>query len=132
MENDNNERLKLRNFGISFSLGMSLLFIIGIIKHFNCLFLIITGITGILHLFLAFIKPEFLRFTNYIISKLFFFIAYIITNLFLTLFFYLVFTPFAIILRILSKDEIKNNSKFPRWRDVKPEENNPKRIEKLY
>ncbi|MGC8765512.1 MAG: hypothetical protein ACP5QT_06470 [Brevinematia bacterium] len=131
MEKHNNERLKLRNFGISFSIGMTLLFTIGIIKKFSLPFLIIIGITGIFHIFSVF-KPEFLKFTNYITSKLFFLIGSIITNLFLILFFYLVFTPFAIILRISGKDEIKNNSKFPHWIDIKQEENNPERIKKLY
>jgi hypothetical protein len=133
MEKTNNQRLKkeLRKFGISFSLGMLILFFIGF-KHFNIYVKVFILATGVFHIIFAFVNPLVLKPSFYIISKAGFFLGDIITKLFLTLFFYLIFSPIAFILRMAGRDEIARNSKCPQWKDIDPAENDPKRVEKLY
>ncbi len=126
------QRLELRKFGLSFSLGMLILLIIGFFKNFNFIFMIAITMLLFESFLFALIKPEFLRFQYLFISGLLKFLGLIITNFCLTVFYYLVFTPIAIFLRVMDKDEIKKISIVPNWIEINQEENNPKRIEKLY
>ncbi len=97
-------------------------------RHFNIYLKISVLAIGVYHFLFAFINPQFLKATFFITST----IGNLITKIFLALFFYLVFTPIALILRISGKDEIKENSIEPQWQDIDEKENDPKRVEKLY
>ncbi len=130
MEKENYKRLK--KFALTFSLGMFILFTIGIIKHFSPIFLVIIALLILYHIIFYFVNPAFLKWSFFIIDGIIRMVGIIITNTLLTIFYYLIFTPIAILLRILKKDEIKKISTIPNWIEISPEENDPKKIEKLY
>lgn len=132
MEKKSYKRLELRKFGLSFSLGMFILLLIGFFKHFNLIFMVCVTIILIISFLFALMKPDFLRFQYFIVSGLLKLIGLIITNFSLIVFYYLIFTPIAIFLRAMDKDEIKKISVVPNWIEINPEENIPEKIEKLY
>ncbi|HOJ64667.1 MAG TPA: SxtJ family membrane protein [Spirochaetota bacterium] len=130
MEKDFNKRL--RNFGFSFACKMVILFIIGYFKNFNKIFLIIVITLAIYNLFFAIIYPKMLVIIFYPIDFIAKIIGNFITFLIFTVVFFVFFTPISFILRISGKDQIKKLSFSPKWINVKEEENNPERVEKLY
>ncbi|MCX7821273.1 MAG: hypothetical protein N2258_06320 [Brevinematales bacterium] len=132
MEKKIDKRLELRKFGFSFSLGMLILLLIGFLKHFNLIFNTIIAIIFLETFLFAIIKPEFLKFQYTLISAILKTLGLVITNFTLIIFYYFIFTPIAVLLRIFNKDEIKKISSTPEWKEISPEENNPEKIEKLY
>lgn len=130
MEENINKRL--RTFGLSFAIGMLILFTIGYFKNFNKIFLIIILILSSYHFIFAIIFPKLLIVTFYPLT----FIGKIIGNtlniIIFTIVFFIFFTPISIILRIFGKDQIKNTSKNIMWQEIKEEENNPERVKRLY
>lgn len=135
MEKNIDKRLKeieIKKFGYSFSLGMAILIIISIWKNFGLPFKMVVSFMFVYHLFssLFFYK---LLYPMYIITS---FVGKVLGNtlaiIIFTIVFYLLFTPIAIILRLLKKDVIKNFSISPQWITISDKQNDPKRIERLY
>jgi len=129
MEKESDKGLK--KFGLYFGIGMMMLFFIGF-KHLSLYLKIVIITLSCYHFLFSFLNPSFLKPTYFIISKIGFFVGDLITKIFLLLFFYFLFTPIAIILRLLGKDEIKRKSFSPQWEPIDEKENYPERVEKLY
>lgn len=122
----------LKRFGFYFAIGMLILLFISFYRNFNIYLKITISILFLYHILFAFIKPSFLKPTFFLTSKIGFFIGEFITKAVLTIFFYLIFTPISLILRLSGRDEIKKNSIKSCWQDIKDEENNPERVKKMY
>jgi len=60
------------------------------------------------------------------------FIGLLLSTILIGAFYYLLFTPVVLLLRLAGKDLIANNSQQPHWEKVSAEENDPQRIRKLY
>lgn len=123
---------ELRKFGYSFSIGMAILTIVGLLKSFPLSIIIISLSLSIFHLLGSIVNSLVLNFTHKIITIIGRVISTIITTIFFTAFYYIIFTPFSLFCRLIGKDVIGQQLKHKGWIDISVEENNPERIEKLY
>jgi len=128
------QRSERRRFGLQFTLGMVLLSGILYWKHggFFPGIWIPLGL-GAFHLAGSILLPVLLAPTHWFLPRLVSGITKAFSFVFLALFYYLVFTPVALLLRSLGKDHIGTLEKSrPAWQEVPSSENDPARIEKLY
>jgi hypothetical protein len=135
MEKNTHQRLegkKIQQFGYSFAAGMLILTAIGIWKGFTLPIKIIVVLLGIYHILFAFINYKFLIPTFKLMSGLAGLIGNALTFIIFFIFFYVLFTPIAFLLRLFGKDVIRKISREPRWYDIPERDNDPKRAERLY
>lgn len=105
MEKKDNSRLKiLRKFSFSFSLGMFFLSLVMYFHYNLSIFALIFFLLSLFHLLSGFFYPKLSIATNRVV----FFIGLLLSNIMFVLFYYLIFTPIAVILRISGKDIISN------------------------
>ncbi|OHD28846.1 MAG: hypothetical protein A2086_04465 [Spirochaetes bacterium GWD1_27_9] len=133
MEKNINKRLKkIKQFGYSFALGMLILFLISLWKNF---ILPVKGVIiflSVYHLLCALFFYKGLYPTFHLMNFIGKIVGNFLTYIVFTVVFYVFVSPISFILRLAGKDHIKNYSTKPQWLTVKDEENNPKRVEKLY
>jgi len=105
---------KLRKFGLTLS-GIFILFIvIGLLKKSASILLLILLIMLTITIIQVLFIPKSLKYPENFLLKIGKILGFINTRIILTLMFYIVFTPIALIMRILRKktleDEIDKNS----------------------
>lgn len=123
---------KLKEFGLSFSLGMTILFLVSLWRGFALpLKLIVAGL-GLFHITAALLMPALLRPTFAWVTGIAKIVGNVITIIVFASVFYILFTPIAWILRLAKKDLIGQNAFTPHWVDVSERDNDPKRIERMY
>jgi hypothetical protein len=138
MEKDAHQRLedkenrKIKQFGWSFAAGMLILTAIGIWKGFILPVKITVIVLGVYHLLFAFLNTRFLIPTYKVMTGLANLLGNALTIVIFFIFFYILFTPVAFLLRLFGKDVIRNISKEPLWYDIPEKDNDPKRVERLY
>ncbi|MBN2656572.1 MAG: hypothetical protein JXR86_05885 [Spirochaetales bacterium] len=126
-------RLKeLKSFGYSFGSGMAILTGLGLIKGFHPALITSASLLSVFHLIGALAFPGALGVTHKLITFSGRIVSIILTSVFFTVFYYALFTPFALIYKLTGKDVIGRQSRVPRWMDVPPGDNDPSRIEKQY
>lgn len=127
----NDER---RKFGLRFAAGMLLLSAILWWRHDG----FVPGIwiplgLAVFHGVGALVWPPLLVPTHWLIPRLVSAVTTAFAYVVLGLFYYLVFTPIAFLLRLAGKDHVARlEKKRPAWVEVDSGENDPQRIEKLY
>ena len=94
--------------------------------------LIIAGTLGIYHLIFALLNLHLLKPTFILMKTIAHHVGNVLSIIIFSLFFYLIFTPIALILRASGKDVISGNSKNAGWIPVQDSANDPKKLEKLY
>jgi hypothetical protein len=123
---------KIKQFGFSFALGMAVLFLISFWRGYPFQLKTVICLLSIYHLAFVLIGYKFLLPTYWIISFVLKQVAGLMTVLIFGAFFYLIFTPISLILRLFQKDIIKNISREPRWIPIPEKMNDPKRVERLF
>ena len=127
-------RREQRKFGLQFTVGMIILSTVIYWKHHG----FVPGIwiplgLAIFHLAGALLFPPALAPTHWLMPRLVKAITTAFAWVVMVLFYYVIFTPIALLLRLFGKDHIAQlEKKRPAWLDVEPSENDPARIEKLY
>ena len=122
----------LKQHGLFFALGMAILTTLGLWRGFPVPLLATTASLALLHLVLALLWPRALGPSRYLIFGLYRVLGVVVTTLLLTVIYYVVATPIALVARLFGKDQITSESKAPAWHDVPERVNDPKHIEKLY
>lgn len=117
-----------RKFALYFGIGMALLTGFMLLKKGPLWITLTAVLLGFYHLTLglAFNKASapFRMITQ--------FIGNTVTVIFFSVFYYLLFTPISLLLRLAGKDVIADNSKKPAWIRFDDKENDPSRMDKLY
>lgn len=126
------KKAELRKFGYSFSAGMAILTTIGILKNFPVIIPGITATLSLFHIVGALFNPSVLNPTNRIITTIGHFLGFVLTNIFFTVFYYVIFTPFSFIIRLSGKDVIGKKLNTKGWTDIKESDNSRDRITKQY
>ena len=85
-----------------------------------------------MHALFALLFPRALAASRFLIYGLYRFLGLAITTLLLSVLYFLVATPIAIVARLRGRDQIAVDSREPRWHDVPERVNDPKQIERLY
>jgi len=138
MEENLNKRLDLKRkkelikFGISFSIGMIILSLVARLNKFNIIVQITPLILACFHISAAIVYYKALIPTHFILSKIGRFLGIAFTATVMTIFFYVLFTPFSIVARLFKKDHIKKELFSPGWKEDADIKNNPERITKLF
>ena len=99
-----------KNFGITFGI---IFLIVSIILFFYDLSYLLLAFIGLIFIFLGIINSKFLYPLNFIWFKFGIFLSRLISPLILFLMFYLIITPYALIVRLFKKEirEIKSKKK---------------------
>src|SRR5258708_2551072 len=97
---------KMRDFGYSFAAGMAILFAISIWKNFPLPFKVGIGILCFYHLVLAMIFYPALKPTYWLITNIAKVLGNILSTIIFGVFYYILFTPIALLLRLSGKDVI--------------------------
>ena len=92
----------------------------------------LTGILALFHLICALLKPEVCRPFRFAVTGIARVFGTGITVAALTIFYYLFMTPFSVLIRWSGKDGIGLKSARPGWISIPDNENDPRRIERLY
>jgi len=121
-----------RLFGFSFAVGMTLLTGLGVWHQWPLWGLAIPGTLAVWHLSWALINPRILTPTYSVVHFVGTWVSNILTALVFTAFYFGIFSPLAILLRLFGKDAIREIEKHQSWEDVPVEDNDPRRIEKLW
>ena len=124
--------IELKKFGYSFSAGMAILFTVSVWQNFHPNIKIIIAVLFLFHLTAAIVNNKLLNPSYKTASFLGRILGNTIISILLTIVYYFLFTPIALILRVFNKDHIKNISQKPQWIDIDPRKNDSKRVEKLY
>lgn len=123
---------KIKQFGLSFTMGMAILFVISIWKDFILPLKLIIAFMFFYHLLSTFLYYKLLYPTYILISFIGNILGNLLTVIIFTVVFYFLFTPIAMILRLLKKDIVKNISASPQWIPILDKQNNPQRVEHLF
>ncbi len=126
------KRKELKKFGFSFGLGMGILTSVGLFKSFHLAVMLTSSSLFIFHILGAFISPVILTPTFKIISFVGKTIVSIVTTVFFTFFYYIIFTPFSVFSRITGKDVIGKQLQSKGWIDIPQKDNSSSRIKKQY
>lgn len=131
MESHSDSGLKsLRFFGLKFLLGMGLVAATGwFFLHWTWPILLIPGVLGVFHGVFALVNPRVLKPTSWFFHKLIDLLTLVFSVIFLTIIYYLLFTPVAFFLRLAGKDQLKNSGG---WRDPAPSTNDPQHLHKQF
>lgn len=130
MEKHTHQRLTVstyRRFGFSFGLGMLILTLVGLWRKFPQPVIIVTGALCLYHWIMGFFLPQWLWFSEWVVSSLWKIVSHLISKLLLAVLFYLILTPFFWILRLTGQDHIHSNH--GHWQDFSKRENDPTSME---
>jgi len=133
MEKHTDRRLTVpeyRHFGFAFGVGMLVLSIIGWWRHFPFPVVLVTLLLWVYHWVVGLLWPRALWFSELVASRLWEMVSHVIAVVVLGLLFYVVFTPFFWVLRLLGQDHIGHNQ--GNWQDFQPSENDPRRMERWF
>ena len=122
----------IRRFGFSFAGGMAILTAVGIWKHFPIPLVVGIVLLCSYHLVFALVAPRFLYPTYCFMRGLGRILGNIITAIVFTVFFYLLFTPIALLVRFFKKDVIAYHLNKPVWIPVPENKNDPSRVERMF
>lgn len=133
MEKNAHQRLAAnRRFGWSFGAGMVILSAIGFWKHFIFPIPWITVALASFSLVFAFIAPNALLPLRKIMEGILHVLGLILTWAVFGAFYYIIFTPIVLILRLAGKDVIAHKSTSPAWSDIPERDNDPERVKRMY
>ncbi|MBI9098859.1 MAG: hypothetical protein JEY91_10310 [Spirochaetaceae bacterium] len=123
---------ELKRFGFSFGSGMVILTAVGLLKSFPTAVMTATSLLSLFHISGSFIYPKVLTPSFKIISSAGKVVSSLLTTVFFSIFYYLIFTPFALGVRMFRKDVIQKQLESRGWIDIPEEEKDSSRITKQY
>ncbi len=123
---------ELRLFGFSFAAGMLLLSAVAYIKDYPAIVRIALVALIIFYMVLGVLYPRLLLYTYIPVNTLLRCLGNTILYVVFTAAFYVLLSPFFILLRVINKDVITHKSHSPMWEDVPKKDNDPNRIAKLF
>ena len=126
------KRTEFKRFGISFGIGMAIFALLSLWRGLSLWLVFGAVLFSVFHFGCAFFRVEMLRPMYIVVTSFGRILGRIITTGCCTLVFYLIFSPFALLLRLFHKDIIADNSRYPAWFAVREKDNDPQRITRLY
>ena len=126
------ELREVRRFGYSFAFGMAILLGLSFWRHFALPVKVVVSFLCLYHLIFALTDLRFLLPSYKGLTWCGRSVGNVLTFIVFTAVFYLLFTPLAVLLRLLKKDVIGQNSVEPRWTPYPESASDPRRVEKLF
>lgn len=130
LEKKRNSNLRL--FAVSFSIGMTVLGSVLFFRHPEQVWWSIPAFFILYTLVSLFFFQKWLGYLKHILDLVLKSVFTIIGFLSLSIFFFLIFSPYSIALRIFKKDQLRTIAGKAAWTEVSAEHNNPANIERLY
>ncbi|MFN4216271.1 MAG: hypothetical protein ACK4HQ_02555 [Brevinematales bacterium] len=133
MEKHTRRRLTVseyKHFGFSFGVGMLVLTLIGLWRHFPFPFILLTIALWLYHWVVGFLWPRSLWVSEMVAWGIWQVFSQLVSRLVLGVLFYVILTPLFWFLRLFGQDHIARNR--GEWQDFFASDNDPKKMERWF